>query len=486
MENTKKSKFKIKNAVISVLSVIAVGAVLYGIGYSTGILQKSLTALKVADHKISALEYRFYYTDTKSNLISQYGDAMKENGTDLSKPLEDQSYTADMTWKEYLNKSTVSELTEIYAIYDVAKKANYEMDDATKESIKSYITQIEEAAKLQNTTADKFIKSIYGKNIGVKELEEFITKRYYAVGYMQAQQADFKPTEDEIKSHYENNKNDFDVVNYNIFQFAWEVVKDNEAETAKNKAEAKAKADEMLSKVTDSASFGKLAHEYAAEDKKPYYAQDNVTLIKEGLIRSDAGPVAAWFADSSRVSGDKAVIEGTTDYTVILFNSRFLQQYNSVSVRHILIPTQTAQSAEEKEAAEKYNAEAKAKAKAQEILNKYLAGEKNEDNFAKLAKEESLDGGSADNGGLYEEIGKNQMADAFEKWCFNPENKNGDTGIIQTEHGYHVMYYIGEGRPYWMVQAQSKMSENFFNEIFDKATKDVNVKQNSFAMSMAY
>ena len=35
------------------------------------------------------------------------------------------------------------------------------------------------------------------------------------------------------------------------------------------------------------------------------------------------------------------------------------------------------------------------------------------------------------------------MVAAFEKWCFDG-HKTGDTGIVESEYGYHVMFYSGD------------------------------------------
>lgn len=81
--------------------------------------------------------------------------------------------------------------------------------------------------------------------------------------------------------------------------------------------------------------------------------------------------------------------------------------------------------------------------KAQEILDQYLAGEATEESFAALANEKSEDPGSNTNGGLYEDMYEGQMVEPFENWCFDESRKYGDTGLVQTSYGYHVMFYVG-------------------------------------------
>ena len=36
------------------------------------------------------------------------------------------------------------------------------------------------------------------------------------------------------------------------------------------------------------------------------------------------------------------------------------------------------------------------------------------------------------------------MVSAFESWCYDSARKSGDTGIVETEYGYHVRYFVGD------------------------------------------
>ena len=71
-----------------------------------------------------------------------------------------------------------------------------------------------------------------------------------------------------------------------------------------------------------------------------------------------------------------------------------------------------------------------------------MDGKATEESFGELANKESDDqNGKVTNGGLYEDIYMGQMVENFENWCFAEGRKAGDTGIVETEYGYHVMYY---------------------------------------------
>ncbi|MBR6313765.1 MAG: peptidyl-prolyl cis-trans isomerase [Clostridia bacterium] len=112
----------------------------------------------------------------------------------------------------------------------------------------------------------------------------------------------------------------------------------------------------------------------------------------------------------------------------------------TVDVRHILFMTVDSSSGEalsEDEVKEK-------KAKADEVLAQWEALEdKTEEAFGNLADENSEDTGSNTNGGLYENVTPGMMVDSFDKWIFDKSRKEGDVEMIESEYGYHIMYYVG-------------------------------------------
>ena len=86
----------------------------------------------------------------------------------------------------------------------------------------------------------------------------------------------------------------------------------------------------------------------------------------------------------------------------------------------------------------------RAKTKAEAILKEWTEGDATEESFAALATEKTTDPGSKETGGLYEGVYPGQMVTAFNDWCFEEGRKVGDTGIVQTDYGYHVMYFSGD------------------------------------------
>ena len=143
---------------------------------------------------------------------------------------------------------------------------------------------------------------------------------------------------------------------------------------------------------------------------------------------------------------------------------------HTVDVRHILITPESTpvDGSTTGETTISDEAWADAEAKAQEILDQYLAGDKTEDSFAALANENSQDPGSNTNGGLYTGVSQGQMVDTFDAWCFDDARQVGDTGIVKTSYGYHVMLYCGSAT-IWQDQVKSDILTEKTNNFVEEA-----------------
>ena len=126
-----------------------------------------------------------------------------------------------------------------------------------------------------------------------------------------------------------------------------------------------------------------------------------------------------------------------------------------VDVRHVLIMPEGATSANIRTETFSEEAWAVSEKLAQELYDQWLKGDMSEDSFAQLAMDHSADG-SASTGGLYTDVYQGYMVEAFDAWCFDENRKPGDHGIVKTEFGYHIMYYVG-GEDIWFETAKEDL-----------------------------
>lgn len=123
------------------------------------------------------------------------------------------------------------------------------------------------------------------------------------------------------------------------------------------------------------------------------------------------------------------------------------------SVRHILITPECEEEDAEGECSLSEQEWEAAKQKAEKLLEEWKNGEATEESFGKLANENSDDGGSNTTGGLYEDVTPlSNYVEEFLTWAVDMSRKPGDTGIVKTDYGYHIMYFVS-GEPHWEVEA---------------------------------
>lgn len=129
-------------------------------------------------------------------------------------------------------------------------------------------------------------------------------------------------------------------------------------------------------------------------------------------------------------------------------NGGLTKEDTFVDVRHILLMVEGGTTDDEGKTTYSDEEWAACQQEAQQVLDTWLAGDKTEESFAQLATEKTEDPGSQTTGGLYERVPEGQMVQAFNDWCFDESRKSGDYGLVKTEYGYHVMYFV-RSYPQW-------------------------------------
>jgi hypothetical protein len=88
--------------------------------------------------------------------------------------------------------------------------------------------------------------------------------------------------------------------------------------------------------------------------------------------------------------------------------------------------------------------------------------------FAEQAIANSVDDGSRMDGGLYSELKPGQLVEPLDSWCFAEERKTGDTEIIRTELGVHILFFVS-GTDSSMAQLRSEYLHYRTQELMETA-----------------
>ena len=167
--------------------------------------------------------------------------------------------------------------------------------------------------------------------------------------------------------------------------------------------------------------------------------------------------------------------EITAHYDAGTVELRPEDQGNTVNMRHILLIPQDAEVADDGTVtadADSWNA---CYAEAETVIRLWKSNIKKtpftssvpmdpaESRFAELANDKSADPGSAPSGGLYQNLKQGQLTEVLDSWCFDPARQYGDVGILQSEFGYHIVFFVSS-TPGWYNAAKEDLIRNYYTD----------------------
>ena len=444
------------------------------------VTRKVTNAAVVGDHKLNAVELNYFYIDAINNYCNQYSSYLSYF-LDTSKPISEQMYDEESktTWADAFLDMALDSAKNNYALYDAAVAAGHELTEEEQANFDANFEQLKTMAKSYGyPTAGGYLKAMYGTGASMSSYKDYFKVTYLASSYYNAYTEQLKADieegdlrEFEADKKYEYNSYTYASFYLNVDKYKEGGTKDEDGnvtytdeEIAKAEAALKAAAEGLAvaeNNTVETLNAAIAAMEKAAatteatSDEAAKYS--TCTENKDVLYSKVNASVQEWIRDEARAEGDIAALPYTTTstvdgkeveslkgYYVVIFQGSNDNTYALKDVRHILIGYEggtkddngnTTYSDEEKNAA---------KTKAEAILKEWTEGDATEESFAALATEKTTDPGSKETGGLYEGVYPGQMVTAFNDWCFEEGRKVGDTGIVQTDYGYHVMYFSGD------------------------------------------
>jgi len=457
--------------VIVALALVAV--IVFFAMVNGGYFESNSTAAIVNGHKLSPAMVNYYYT----NAYSSMGDYLSVL-TDPETPLDEQEcmmMTDGGTWADYFMDTAMSNAASTYAIYDEAIANGHTLSEAGQLEIDNQLAYLEMMGSINGyTNIDSVIAAQFGRGCNAESFTEFLTMNYIAQEYSTKVAESFTYTQDELDAYYAENPALFDGYNFRMFEVVPEKTEGENDEMVITD-EALVAASEVAKAMAEEAkgneqAFIELALENAAEENKSVYEDDDATLREDIVADSMNAAYKDWLTDEARAEGDTTYVANTNGdaFIVLYYIGAVDHNYQLPNVRHILIGvTDTADE----------TAMAEAKEKAEALLAEFQAGEATEEAFAALVADNSTDTGSVENGGLYESIAPMTMVDAFDAWCFEDGRQAGDTGIVETQYGYHIMYFSGYSDvTYHNYLVENTMLNNDYTAWMTDITADANTE----------
>ncbi len=433
-------KNKLVMTVVSIVLVvcIAAGVCVNQLYYANGKYLRDKTAVASATTEVDGAMLLYFYNSTLNSYRTYYSGLMDMYlGIDSSKSLKNQYRSEGLSWFDSFMSETVNALNEVLALYE--------------DSVANGFTLTEEQKELIRIAQDGTDMSAFNGRLKKSDVDKCLELSLTATFYKQQLIDNYDYTEDEIAAKYDASPKSYNKASYRVVNIDYA----EDGSKAYTEVEANKKALELQTAGTEE-NFIAIAKE-AIKEMYPDMTDETVqNTIDSGYIESyglSAGvEFSEWAFDPERKVGDAYINRDSEGYFSVYFLTALPEKetYKTVNARHILLST------------DDYS-EAEAEQKANEIYAQWQNGEATEESFAKLASIHSSDVGSVYAGGLYKNITKDYMVEEFDAWIYDEGRKVGDTAIIKTSYGWHIMYYSGEGLEAW----QAAVFETLQDEEYD-------------------
>lgn len=507
-----KEPLKFIPLAIFLAAVIAVVAT-FGVRYYTvpngkeGKYMNPASVVATVDgQKISIGMYDYYYASIVSyyEQYASYGYYSLDTTKDYSK-----QYTTDddgnkISWQKFFETEALKEVEQITTYYSKALEEGVTLTSAQKKTIERQISTLKDSASQNDVSLDQYIKANFGTYCSEDTIRIMLEQYYLSANYKGKFKCETKVTDNDVDKYYNDHKNDYKKIEFYYIASPYDATDDN------SKNESIKTAEKIMAKMKDKKSVIALVPEvyssYIDSQVKSSMEQDSTLTEKkarEEAVKSYESNVVTtvsgsdspfddkmntWlFSDDTKVGSKKYYIDESAGYIYIVLKTSkaSVEEDETYTVRHILVaPESGSNSSSSTSEKTEYTDEqwAAAKKKADSILAKFNKTDKSEYEFAKLAEQYSTDSASTSSGsndsfgGLYESVTLGQMVPDFEKWSIDDSRKYGDTGIVKSDYGYHIMFFINDC-PEYQSKIIAQIKSDRLSNMIDKA--EIKVHENA-------
>lgn len=493
-------------AVIAVVATLGVRYYTVPNGKEGKYMNPASVVATVDGQKISIGMYDYYYASIVSyyEQYASYGYYSLDTTKDYSK-----QYTTDddgnkISWQKFFETEALKEVEQITTYYSKALEEGVTLTSAQKKTIEKQISTLKDSASQNDVSLDQYIKANFGTYCSEDTIRIMLEQYYLSANYKGKFKSETKVTDNDVDKYYNDHKNDYKKIEFYYIASPYDATDDNSKNESiktaekimakmKDKKSVIALVPEVYSSYIDSqvkSSMEKdstLTEKKAREEAVKSYESNVVTTVSGSDSPFDDKMNTWLFSDDTKVGSKKYYIDESAGYIYIVLKTSkaSVEEDETYTVRHILVaPESGSNSSSSTSEKTEYTDEqwAAAKKKADSILAKFNKTDKSEYEFAKLAEQYSTDSASTSSGsndsfgGLYESVTLGQMVPDFEKWSIDDSRKYGDTGIVKSDYGYHIMFFINDC-PEYQSKIIAQIKSDRLSNMIDKA--EVKVHENA-------
>lgn len=418
------------------------------------------TYATVNGEKISRVEFDFNYYMARSSYLNQYGAYLSYFGLDTSRDVDTQMYSDTMTWGDYFDELAVQTIARNKGLDKEAKAEGFAYDAAADYA--DFQEVLKEAASAAGTTVRNYVKELYGPYATESRVKPYLEESFYLSAYSEAVADRLAPSMEEIQSYYDENKVNYDSVDYYSQTVEAELPTEptelaDPVEEGEEEGGTEDGAEETYqpSEAEIEAAMKEAKAEADRLEKTLQADSELITNVKKSAVSYQ---ISDWLFDEERKQGDTTVIEDSTNhkYYVVGFESRYLDETPSVDVRMTLTAEDNGQA----------------------ILDEWKSGAATEESFAEICDKYNDPETTSVEGGMLEGILPSDMPDELAEWVKDSARAEGDTIVVspESEKYTYVVYYVGTNDAGWIQSIRTTLQNEKLSEYMAAFTENVDVQ----------
>ena len=325
------------------------------------------TYVTVNGEKISRVEFDFNYNVARSNYLNQYGAYLSYFGLDMTRDLDTQMYSDTLTWGDFFDQMAIQTIARNQGLKKEAQAAGFTWD--VEADYEEFLEALKEAASEAGTTVKNYMKDMYGPYAAESRVRPYMEDSFYVSAYSESIADNLMPSQEEIQSYYEENKANYESVDYYSQVINAELPTEptelaDPVDSEEDGAESGDESGETAYQPSEAEIAAAMEEVKTEANELVKIIQTKNELISNAKKTEVSYQISDWLFDEARKPGDTTVIEDSTGhrYYVVRFESRYLDETPSVDMRLIITTGDNGQA----------------------ILDEWKAGAATEESFAEI------------------------------------------------------------------------------------------------------
>jgi len=471
LEAAEKRRKQTRTAMITLIAIAIVAIIV--VILNSGPFYRTAPALRVNDHQsFSIADMNFY--SAQARMQGQFGmfeelADMAQRSAVLHRRAVEEGLTIDQARQDQIDE-------QVRLIREDFGEFTWNPDDPFSPPF---------------TSSGSLITAWYGRGMNLRNLRtrlEFdALGQVYIEHFLDTRESGY--TEAELEEFYLENRDNFDRVEYRVFELVYATEETEEPEEGveplRTREEAEIIAEAVLEATEEDGEEGFLQALTAGTGG---WGLDGSTLRDEQRSIPAFFEFGDWVLNNARTPGDFTSIEGEGVIFLLYFLGEEDNRYYEGNVRHILITPEPEEVNFFDEDGEMFEGEALdaaidamnaaeeaaneiARTRADELLAQWRNGPATEESFIELVRAYSADYREEADPGFYGDINRQTpFVEEFRDWAIDQSRRPGDVEIVQTVHGYHIMYFTGHSeRTHRHILAASDMAQTAFSDWLEAA-----------------